>query len=229
VSISTREYKYLGTLTALLVAVLIISNIASTKIIQIGIFSLDGGTFLFPLAYIFGDILTEVYGYKASRRVIYVGFFCLALASLTFQMLLAIPPVAGEEARAEAFAIILGLTPRIFLGSLVGYFFGEFANSYVLAKLKVATKGKMLWLRTIGSTLVGQAVDTTLFLTVAFLGELPNELVWQLLIANYIFKVGIEVICTPLTYRAVAWFKREEGADVYDTHTNFSPFAVRDI
>lgn len=228
-AIANREYKYLGVLTAFLVAVLIISNIASTKIIQIGVFPLDGGTFLFPLAYIFGDILTEVYGYRVSRRVIYVGFVCLALASLTFQILLLIPPVAGEEARADAFALILGLTPRIFLGSLLGYFCGEFANSYVLAKLKIATQGKFLWLRTIGSTLVGQGVDTVVFLSVAFLGELPNDLVLSLLVANYIFKVGIEAAFTPVTYRVVAWFKREEDVDAYDTDTNFSPFAIGDI
>jgi uncharacterized integral membrane protein (TIGR00697 family) len=228
-AIANREYKYLGMLTAFLVAVLIISNIASTKIIQIGVFPLDGGTFLFPLAYIFGDILTEVYGYKVSRRVIYVGFVSLALASLTFQVLLLIPPVPGEEARAEAFALILGLTPRIFMGSLLGYFCGEFANSYVLAKLKIATQGKFLWLRTIGSTLVGQGVDTVVFLGVAFLGELPNDLLLSLLVANYIFKVGIEAAFTPITYRVVAWFKREEGVDTYDTNTNFSPFALRDI
>lgn len=225
---SPHEFKHLGALTAGIVAVLIISNIASTKIIQFGAFVLDGGTFLFPLAYIFGDVLTEVYGYKVTRRVIYTGFFWLAVTALLFQLLVAIPPVVGEEARSEAFAMILGLTPRLFFASLLGYWAGEFTNSYVLARLKLATQGKHLWMRTLGSTLAGQAVDTVVFLSVAFLGELPNNLLLQILVANYVFKVGIEALFTPVTYAVVRWFKQEEGIDVYDTHTNFNPFAWRD-
>lgn len=224
-----KGYKHLGLLTASLVAVLLISNIASTKILQVGIFALDGGTFLFPLAYIFGDVLTEVYGYRVSRRVIYTGFFWLAVAAVTFQVLVAIPPVAGEAARAEAFALILGQTPRLLLASLAGYWAGEFTNSYVLARMKVATQGKRLWQRTISSTLLGQAVDTAVFLTIAFWGVLPNELLLTLALSNYVFKVGIEVLFTPVTYRVVAWFKREEQLDVFDTHTDFNPFNLSDV
>jgi uncharacterized integral membrane protein (TIGR00697 family) len=224
-----KTYKHLGLLTASLVAVLIISNIASTKLIQLGWFALDGGTFLFPLAYIFGDVLTEVYGYKTSRRVIYTGFLWLLVAAVCFQILVMIPSVSGEEARAEAFAMILGQTPRLLLASLAGYYCGEFANSYVLAKMKIASGGKRLWSRTIGSTLVGQLVDTVIFLVIAFLGVFPNELLLTIAISNYVFKVGIEVLFTPITYRVVAWFKREEGIDIYDTDTNFSPFAVGDL
>lgn len=222
-----KAYKHLGALTAAIVAVLLISNIASTKIIAIGMFALDGGTFLFPLAYIFGDILTEVYGYKASRRVIYTSFFWLMVAALTFQVVVLAPP-ADEWALQEAFASILGQTPRIVLGSVLAYAAGEFTNSYVLAKMKIATQGKWLWSRTIGSTLVGQGVDTAIFLGVAFWGILPNDLLLNIFISNYVFKVSIEVLFTPLTYATVAWFKRQEGADVYDHDTNFSPFAWRD-
>lgn len=222
------NYKYLGVLTASLVAVLLISNIASTKILQLGVFSLDGGTFLFPLTYIFGDVLTEVYGYKVSRRVIYTGFFWLAIAAVTFQVLVVLPP-APDWTLQDSFAAILGQTPRLLLASLAGFFCGEFSNSYVLARMKVAANGKHLWQRTIGSTLVGQAVDTLVFLTIAFLGVLPNALLLNLAISNYLFKVGIEVLFTPITYRIVAWFKQNEGVDVYDRTTNFSPFAVRDM
>jgi hypothetical protein len=223
-----KSYKHLGLLTASLVAVLLISNIASTKIIQLGVFALDGGTFLFPLTYIFGDILTEVYGYKASRRVIYTGFFWLAVAAITFQILIAIPP-APDWGLQESFAAILGQTPRLLLGSLVGFWAGEFTNSYVLAKMKVATQGKRLWTRTIGSTLTGQAVDTVVFLAIAFYGVLPNDLLLNIALSNYLFKVGIEVLFTPITYRVIAWFKREEGVDVYDVDTNFNPFAIGDV
>lgn len=221
-------YKHLGVLTASLVAVLLISNIASTKIIQIGIFALDGGTFLFPLAYIFGDVLTEVYGYKASRRVIYTGFIWLAIGALTFQILVAIPAAPDWELQTS-FAAILGQTPRLLLASLLGYWAGEFTNSYVLARMKVSMGGKYLWMRTIGSTLFGEGVDTVVFLTIAFLGVLPNELLLTIALSNYLFKVGIEVLFTPLTYRVVAWFKREEQLDVYDTHTDFNPFRIADV
>ncbi len=223
-----KSYKHLGLLTASLVAVLLISNIASTKIIQLGVFALDGGTFLFPLTYIFGDILTEVYGYKASRRVIYTGFAWLALAALTFQILVLIPP-APDWGLQDSFAAILGQTPRLLVASLAGYWAGEFTNSYILARMKVATNGKRLWTRTIGSTLFGQLVDTVVFLMIAFFGVLPNELLLNIALSNYLFKVGIEVLFTPITYRVIAWFKREEEMDVYDTNTNFNPFAIGDV
>ncbi len=223
-----QAYKHLGALTAAILAVLLISNIASTKIIAVGALALDGGTFLFPLAYIFGDVLTEVYGYKASRRVIYLCFFWLIVAALTLQVVVLAPPAADWELQA-AFASVLGQTPRIVLGSVLAYAAGEFTNSYVLAKLKLATGGRWLWTRTIGSTLAGQAVDTALFLGIAFWGVLPDTLLLTIFISNYVFKVGVEVLFTPLTYAIVAWFKREEGADVYDYDTNFSPFAWRDV
>lgn len=220
-----RAYRYLDAITALFVTVLIVSNITSTKILNLGPFTFDGGTILFPLAYIFGDVLTEVYGYKASRRVIWTGFACLALTALTLAIVGALPP-APDWPLQESFVAILGQTPRIVLGSLVAYWAGEFTNSFILAKLKVRTRGRWLWSRTIGSTLIGQLVDTGVFLLIAFWGVLPNELLWTIFISNYVFKVGVEVLFTPITYQVVNFLKRAEREDVYDWDTNFNPLAL---
>lgn len=224
-----KNYRYLDLITALFVVVLIVSNIASTKVVLLGPFTFDGGTLLFPLAYIFGDVLTEVYGYKKSRRVIWTGFFLLLLSTLTFGLVGSLPAPADEfsQKAAEAFSTVLGLVPRIVLASLVAYFVGEFVNSYILAKLKVATNGRWLALRTIGSTLVGQGLDTAIFLLIAFYGVWDNSLLWTVFVSNYIFKVGIEVLFTPLTYTAVGFLKRTEQEDYYDRNTNFNPFSAR--
>ncbi|GIW23817.1 queuosine precursor transporter [Meiothermus sp.] len=224
-----KSYRYLDLITALFVVVLIVSNIASTKVVLLGPFTFDGGTLLFPLAYIFGDVLTEVYGYKKSRRVIWTGFFLLLLSTLTFGLVNALPTPADEfsQKSAEAFATILGLVPRIVLASLVAYWVGEFANSYILAKLKLATQGRWLALRTIGSTVVGQGLDTAIFLLVAFYGVWDNDLLWTVFVSNYVFKVGVEVLLTPLTYAVVGYLKRAENEDYYDYHTRFNPFSLR--
>lgn len=224
-----KTYRYLDLITALFVVVLVVSNIASTKVVLFGPFTFDGGTLLFPLAYIFGDVLTEVYGYKRSRRVIWTGFFLLLLAALTFGLVSALPTPTDEfsQKSAEAFSTILGLVPRIVLASLVAYWVGEFANSYILARLKVATQGRFLALRTIGSTLVGQGLDTAIFLLIAFYGVWDNSLLWTVFVSNYIFKVGIEVLFTPITYAVVGFLKRAENEDYYDRDTRFNPFAFR--
>lgn len=193
----------------------------------LGPFTFDGGTILFPLAYIFGDVLTEVYGYKRSRRVIWTGFFLLILATLTFGIVNALPTPPDQQNTARAFAAILGLVPRIVLASLVAYWVGEFVNSYVLAKLKIATQGRWLWTRTLGSTLIGQGLDTGLFLLIAFYGVWDNALLWTVFVSNYVFKVGVEALFTPLTYAIVGFLKRAEREDYYDRDTNFNPFAVR--
>lgn len=221
-----KPYRYLDLITAAFVTVLIVSNIGSTKILTLGPFTFDGGTILFPLAYIFGDVLTEVYGYRASRRVIWTGFVCLGLMAVTLGVIDLLPP-AGDWTLQESFHAILGQTPRIVVASLIAYFAGEFTNSVVLAKLKIRTEGRWLWLRTIGSTIVGEGVDTVVFLVVAFLGVFPNDLLWAIFISNYIFKVGVETIFTPLTYQVVAFLKRAEHEDYYDRNTDFNPFAVR--
>lgn len=222
-----RQFHYFDTITALFVAVLIISNIASTKILNLGWFTFDGGTILFPLSYIFGDILTEVYGYKRSRKVIWTGFICVVLMTLVFAAVQHLPAADGWTNQA-AFDAILGVMPKIVLASLIAYLAGEFSNSYILAKLKIVTKGKYLWIRTIGSTIVGEFLDTIIFCLIAFYGVLPNKLLLAVIISNYIFKVGIEVLFTPITYAAVNFLKKKEHEDYYDKKTNFNPFSWKE-
>lgn len=220
-----REFKLLPFVAGLFVAVLLISNVASTKILLLGPFTFDGGTILFPVSYIFGDILTEVYGYRRSRIVIWTGFLSLGLMVAIFTLVGMLPPAPGWE-NQEAFQAILGMTPRIALGSLAGYWAGEFSNSFTLAKMKIVTRGRWLWTRTIGSTLVGEAVDTLLFVTIAFAGELPSQLLMSVALSNYVFKVGVEVAFTPITYAVVAYLKQTEREDFYDYDTDFNPFAI---
>lgn len=187
---NSKSFKYFDIIMALFVAILLISNIASTKIVTVWKFTFDGGTILFPLSYIFGDVLTEVYGYRRSRKVIWTGFFCALLMSLTLWVVQLLP-AAGDWPYQEAYENLLGFVPRIVLGSLVAYFAGEFSNSFILSKLKIKTKGKYLWIRTIGSTLVGEGIDTTIFCFIAFYGLLSNDLLILVIISNYIFKCSI--------------------------------------
>ncbi|MBU6360256.1 MAG: queuosine precursor transporter [Chloroflexi bacterium] len=240
----TYKYKYLDLILGLFVAVLLISNIASAaKIVDLGMFAgrpmiFDAGTLIFPLSYIFSDVLTEVYGYAVSRRVIWIGFISLFLMSAVLILVGVMPGEAGwlstnamgDNAAAtfgqDAFDKVLGLTWRIMLGSLLAYWCGSFTNDYVLAKLKVRTEGQLLWLRTIGSTLIGEGIDTLVFALVAFWGVLPNEILIDLIIANYIFKVGVEIIFTPLTYWVVNRLKRVEHQDYFDRNTDFNPFKL---
>ena len=221
-----KSYRYLDLITAAFVTVLLVSNVASSKILVLGPFTFDGGTILFPLSYIFGDILTEVYGYARSRRVIWTGFNMIILASLVFMIVGALPP-APDWGGQEAYQTILGLTPRIVAASVIAYFSGEFLNSFVLAKLKIATAGKWLWLRTIGSTLIGEGADTLIFVAVAFWGILPSSLLTTIIASNYVFKVGIEILFTPATYWITRLLKRHEQEDYYDRGTNFNPFALK--
>ncbi|MEJ2210722.1 MAG: queuosine precursor transporter [Anaerolineae bacterium] len=210
---------------ALFVSVLLISNVASTKIVALGPLSFDGGTLLFPISYIFGDILTEVYGYRRSRRVIWTGFGAAALMAGVLALVGALPPAEGWQYQ-EAYHVILGATPRIVLGSLVAYFAGEFSNSYVMARMKIWSQGRWLWTRTIGSTLVGEGVDTLLFVSIAFAGTMPWDLFWSIVASNYVFKVGLEAAMTPVTSLITNFLKRSEGVDVYDVGTDFNPFKV---
>jgi uncharacterized integral membrane protein (TIGR00697 family) len=222
-----KAHKYLDIILAAFVAVLILSNIASAaKIVTVGPFTYDAGTLLFPLSYIFGDVLTEVYGYKTARRVIWIGFVMVALMSAVILVVGALPAEAewSKNVGQDAYDKIFSLTPRIVLGSLLGYWSGSFANAIVMARMKVLTRGKLLFARTIGSTLIGEAVDTAVFCAVAFLGALPNELVGSIIVSNYVFKVGVEVLLTPLTYLIVNALKRTEGIDADDRATRLSPF-----
>lgn len=218
-----KNFKYLGSISVFFVSVLLISNIASTKIIDLKWFVFDGGTLLFPLSYIFGDILTEVYGYKRTRKVIWMGFFMALLMSLVFIIVGKLPSAPGWN-NQSAYDLILGLTPRIVIASLIAYTCGNFSNSFILVKMKILTKGKMLWARTIGSTLVGEFIDSILFIVIAFWGILPSSLLITLIISNYIFKTVVEIIFTPATYKVVKFLKEKEGEDYYDTNTNFNPF-----
>lgn len=219
------KYKYLDIITATFAVVLILSNITSTKILSLGWFSFDGGTILFPLAYIFGDVLTEVYGYARARRVIWIGFAMNLLMVLIFWLVGKLPP-AMDWGLQESYNNILGVVPRIVLGSLCAYLVGEFINSFVLAKTKVKTKGKFLWLRALGSTVLGQFFDTSIFLLIAFAGILPWNLILILWISNYIFKILVEIILLPLTYKVVRFLKKKEGEDYFDKNTDFNPIKM---
>lgn len=217
--------RYYDIILGLFVAVLLISNVVSAKIVKLGPFTFDGGTILFPLAYIFGDILTEVYGYKRSRRIIWTGFFANFLMAAIF-IIVGKLPAAADWGNQAAYDAILGWVPRIVVGSLIAYWAGEFSNSFVLAKMKILTKGKWLFTRTIGSTMVGEAVDTILFCLIAFFGQIPGALLLTVIFSNYIFKVGVEVIFTPITYAIIGFLKKKEKMDVYDYGTNFNPFKL---
>jgi queuosine precursor transporter len=234
----TREYRYFDIIMAFFCVVLVVSNIASSaKIIDWGVsifglpLAFDAGTLLFPVSYIFGDILTEVYGYKNSRKVIWAGFSSLVLSSLIFWLVGRLPGEASWQQYAgdAAYTAILGgmSSGGIVLGSLAGFWLGEFSNSFVLAKMKILTHGRMLWARTIGSTLIGELVDTLAFITVASIfGIFPWDLFLTLAVSNYIFKVSVEVLMTPVTYVIVRWLKRVEQEDYYDIDTDFNPFLI---
>ncbi|HLA43507.1 MAG TPA: queuosine precursor transporter [Aggregatilineales bacterium] len=229
-----HDYQFYDLIMALFVTVLLLSNLlSSAKIIDLkaalGPLDLlfDAGTLVFPISYIFGDVLTEVYGYRRSRRVIWVGFAATALMGFFVWFAGRLPGEAEWQGYAgdEAYDAILGGISGLIVASLVAYFMGEFSNSYVLAKMKVLTEGRYLPLRTIGSTLVGQGVDTiTFFLIATALGVFPVELLLSLIVTNYIFKVGIEVLLTPVTIRVVQELKRVENEDYYDRNTDFNPF-----
>jgi uncharacterized integral membrane protein (TIGR00697 family) len=221
-----HHYRYIDVITALFVTVLLVSNIASSKITSFGPFTLDAGIILFPLSYIIGDILTEVYGFAKARRVIWIGLLCNVLMAATF-MLVAILPPAADWPNQKAYEAILGMTPRIVLASIIAYFAGEFINSFIMSKLKIRTKGKYLWTRTIGSTLAGELFDTLLFITIAFAGVFPMPVFISLVISNYILKVAVEVLFTPITYFVVNKLKKAENEDYYDNKTNFNPFAIK--
>lgn len=224
---SRASYRYIELVTGLFVAVLLISNVASTKFVELGPFTFDGGTLVFPLSYIFGDILTEVYGYARSRRVIWTGFAAALLMALTFGLVAVLPASSGTEPFSQAFGLLLGLVPRIVAASLIAYVVGEFANAYTLAKLKIATGGRYLWVRALGSTMVGQAVDTLLFVVIAFMGVPDAPPLLTLIVSNYVFKLLVEVVLLPLTYVVVNVLKRSEHEDAFDRSVNFNPFVLR--
>lgn len=218
-----KSYKYLSFITGIFTATLLISNTLDTKIFAFGPLNLPSGIILFPLAYIFGDVLTEVYGYAASRKVIWTGFVSLLLMILTYEVAM-ILPAAPFWPHQEAFQNILGHVPRIVIASIIAYFVGEFCNSYVLAKIKVWMQGRAMPFRFVASTAVGQAVDTTVFVLIAFGGLFSAGQITSLIFSGWAFKVAWEVIALPLTLFVVKSLKKAENEDYFDIDTNFNPF-----
>ena len=212
-------------IAVMFVACLLVSNITAVKLIEIDGYVLPGAIVIFPISYIIGDVLTEVYGFAKVRLVIWLGFAANLFAVVSFAVV-GVLPAAGFWTGQEAYDVILGATPRILAASFVAYLIGEFANSYILARLKVATGGRMLWLRTIGSSIVGQALDSSVFITIAFWGMLPPKVLLTTIAVLAIAKIGYEILATPITYIVINWLKRSEGIDHYDRETRFNPFAV---
>jgi uncharacterized integral membrane protein (TIGR00697 family) len=228
-----RQYKYFDLIMAAFVAVLLCSNLIGVQKVSyvnlpfIGEYIYGAGVLFFPISYFFGDILTEVYGYKRSRRVIWAGFAAMVFASVMSFIVTSLPAARTMSPESQAAVnSIFGQTWRIVLASLSAFWLGEFANSFVLAKMKVKTDGKWLWTRTIGSTAVGEAIDSLIFYPIAFLGTWSNEQVISVMIGNYFIKVMWEVVATPLTYKIVGFLKRVEHEDYYDRDTDFNPFVL---
>ena len=222
-----RVYRYYEFVMAAFVTVLLCANlIGPAKVAKVGPFTFGAGVLFFPISYIFGDVLTEVYGYARARRVVWSGFAALAFASLMASIVVAFPPAPGWG-NQSAYEAVFGSTWRIVLASLVAFWAGEFCNSYVLAKMKVWSEGRSLYLRTIGSTVVGEGVDSLIFYPLAFFGSWSNDQLLRVMVTNYGIKVGWETLATPLTYRIVGWLKRVENEDYYDRNTDFNPFTLK--
>lgn len=222
-----REYRYYDLVMAGFVTVLLCSNlIGPAKIAEVAGFTFGAGVLFFPFSYIFGDCLTEVYGYKRARRVVWAGFAALIFASVMTQIVLAFPPASGWP-HQEAYETALGATWRIALASLIAFWAGEFVNSYVLAKIKLWMEGRHLYVRTISSTIAGQAIDSLLFYSIAFYGVWSTEQLLLVMVSNYAIKVIWEALMTPLTYVIVGFLKKREHEDVFDRDTNFTPFSLK--
>lgn len=220
-----KSFKYFDLVMAAFVAVLLCSNLIGVpKVSSLFGVNFGAGILFFPISYVFGDILTEVYGYSKSRKVIWAGFAALLFASIMTWIVLALPPAPGWTDQA-VYERIFGQTPRIAFASFTAYWCGEFTNSYVMAKMKIWSEGRHLWMRTIGSTVVGEGVDSLIFYPLAFYGVWETALVVQVMIANYLIKTVWEAVLTPVTYRVVGFLKRAEQEDHYDRDTNFSPFS----
>ena len=220
-----RKFRFLDALTTAFVVILLVSNLVAQKLVRIGPVTTSGAMLLFPITYIFGDIFTEIYGYAASRRAIWLGFFGTALLYGVSAIVIALPSDPQFKNQA-AFVTVFGILPRILVASLLAFWAGEFANSYTMARLKLATGGRWLWTRTVGSTVVGQLVDTTLVVVITFAGTFTPGKLFQVIWQGYLLKVAYEVLATPLTYLVVNWLKRAEGVDTFDAGTNFNPFRM---
>jgi uncharacterized integral membrane protein (TIGR00697 family) len=209
----------------LFITCLITANVIAVKLVDVFGFVLPAGVIIFPLSYIFGDVLTEVYGYSQARRVIWLGFFCNLIFVVAVWIAQEIPPASFWDGQSS-YERILGFTPRLLAASFLAYLVGEFTNSFVLAKMKIATGGRWLWTRTIGSTLVGEGLDSLVFITLAFFGTLPEAALLTTIITQWVAKCGYEVAATPLTYLVINFLKRREGLDTFDRQTPFNPLRV---
>lgn len=231
-SIAGRQLRYYDLAMAAFAVILICSNlIGAAKPAQLdvpvwGTVTFGAGILFFPLSYVLGDVLTEVYGFARARRVVWVGFAASIFAATMSFVVVELPPDPTWKGQA-ALTEVFGQVPRIFIASIIAFWAGEMANAFVLARMKLLTQGKMLWTRTIGSTVVGQGVDSLIFYPLAFGGIWETSLVIQVLVTNYVLKVLWEALLTPVTYRVVAWFKAAEGLDVFDTGTDFTPFKAQ--
>ena len=231
--VAHRPFRYFDFVMAAFVTILLLSNVigagkvATVNLPGIGDWPFGAGILFFPVSYVIGDVLTEVYGFARARRCIWTGFVALLFMAFMSWVVVALPPAVGWNGQ-EAYEAVFGQVPRIVLASIVAFWAGEFANSVVLAKMKVWTQGKHLWMRTIGSTVVGQGVDSLIFYPLAFLGAAgwTNDLVLKVLVTQWVLKVAWEALLTPATYAAVGYLKRREGVDVYDKNTEFTPFGV---
>jgi queuosine precursor transporter len=229
------EQRWLPAITAIFVTSLVVSNIIAVKLVSVGPLFLPAAILIFPISYIFGDILTEVYGYAKARRVIWIGFGCNLLAVSVFYLSIELPPAPFWKAGAfetvasqQAYQAIFGSTPRILVASFLAYLAGEFLNSFVLAKMKISTRGRHLWMRTIGSTVVGQFADSGVFILLAFYGTVPPDALFVMAGSQWLVKSAYETLVTPLTYLAVNFLKRAEREDFYDRKTNFNPLRWKD-
>lgn len=225
--VSGRQFRYYDFVMAAFVAILLLSNlIGASKLADVGGFIFGAGILFFPLGYVIGDVLTEVYGYARARRVIWAGFAGLVFMAFMSWVVVALPPAAGWDDQA-AYQSVFGQIWRIVFASVTAFWAGEFVNSYVMARMKIWTGGKHLWTRTIGSTVVGQGVDSLIFYPLAFWGVWSNSQVITVMITNWLLKVGWEVVLTPVTYAVVNWLKRKEGVDIFDEGTDFTPFKTK--
>ena len=212
-------------IVALFITSLVVANIIAVKIVNVAGLLLPAGTIIFPISYICGDVLTEVYGYRRARQVIWLGFACNLLAVAAIWIAQVLPGATFWDAQG-AYVRILGFTPRLLVASFCAYLVGEFANSFVLARLKILTSGRMLWLRTISSTLVGEGLDSLIFISIAFWGIVPTEAITVTILTQWLFKSGYEALVTPITYAVVGFLKRREGVDTYDRDISFNPLRL---
>ena len=225
-SSASKQYKYLGLLTALYITFQLVSDVTAGKIVSLGIFTVSATVLYFPFTYIIADLLTEVYGYSKARSVVWMVLFSSVIAGLIYTIVVALPPAVGFDAN-DAFARVLGQIPRILVGGWIAVWFGGILNDYIMAKMKVWTKGKHLWSRTIGSTIVGEGANTVLFYVIALYAVIPTGLLVTSILSGWFLKVAVEVVMTPITYRVVAKLKKAEGEDYYDIDTDFNPLIIR--